>query len=80
MKVSVVESIKLLGMRAGKSMAQISREMGMKLPTNLINMLARGDVKASVMSRIAEVCGYELMLVPKGTEVENGIAIKGDEE
>jgi len=80
MKVSTKDAIKLLGALVGKSLAAISRDMGYRMPTYLVNMVARGSVKADILARIAEVCDYELMLVPKGTEIENSITIKGDAE
>ena len=80
MKVSTKEGIKLLAALVGKSLAQISREMGYKMPTYLVNMVSRGSVRAGILARIAEVCGYELMLVPKGTEIDNSITIKGEKE
>lgn len=80
MKVSTKEAIKLLGALSGKSLAQISRDMGLPMPTYLVNMVSRGSIKTDVLVNIADVCGYEVMLVPKGAEVENGIEIKGETE
>jgi len=80
MKVTIAEAIRLVAMRAGKSIAQVSRDMGMKASSNLVNMMARGDVKSSVLTRIADVCGYELALIPKGEDTENVITIKEDEK
>ena len=80
MRLSVTDALRTMIMLKGKSMAQVCRELGMGTPANLTNMIARGGVKMSTGARIAEACDYELMLVPKGTEVENGITIIGGGE
>jgi len=81
-KLSVTEGLRLVIMRAKKSMAQVCRELGMGTPANLTNMILNGGVKMRVGARIAENCGYQLMLVPESEveKVENGIVIKGDLE
>lgn len=77
MKLSVADALKMVIMLKGKSMAQVCRELGMGTPANLTSMIARGGVKMTTGARIADACDYELMLVPKGSEVENGITIIG---
>ena len=76
MNVSVEESIKLLSMRSGKSLAGISKGIGMS-PANLNNMITRKSVRGKLLAMIAKVCGYKLMLIPKDIEVD-GIEIGGD--
>ena len=81
MKVSnAKDAVRLLCAISGKSMAEISRDMGLPMPTYLVNMVNRKSLKAEMLAEIAEVCGYEVMLVPKGTETENSIVIKGEVE
>jgi len=80
MRLSVTDALRTMITLKGKSMAQVCRELAMGTPANLTNMILRGGVKMSTGARIAEACEYELMLVPKGTEVENGITIKGETE
>ena len=74
---STKEAVKLLGVISGMSLAQISKEMGLPMPTYLVNMVNRKSMKVDVLAEIAEVCGYEVMLVPEGVEVENSIVIEG---
>lgn len=78
MKVSSAkDAVKLLGTISGKSMAQISKDMGLPMPTYLVNALSRKSLKAETLAEIAEVCGYELRLVPKGVEIDNDITMVG---
>lgn len=78
MKVnSAKEAVKLLGTISGKSLAQISKEMGLPMPTYLVNTVNRKSLKAETLAEIAEVCGYEVRLVPKGTLIDNDITIVG---
>lgn len=78
MKVSSAkDAVKLLGTISGKSMAQISKDMGLPMPTYLVNALNRKSLKAETLAEIAEVCGYELRLVPKGVEIDNDITMVG---
>lgn len=78
MKLNVTDGLRTMITLKGKSMAQVCRELNMGTPANLTNMILRGGVKMTTGARIAEACDYELMLVPKGSEVENGITIRGD--
>lgn len=76
MNVSIEEAIKLLAIRSDKSLAGISRDIGMS-PANLNNMISRNSVRGRLLATIASVCGYKLVLVPKDTEID-GIEIGGD--
>jgi len=82
MRLSVSEAIRLMLDRAKKSMAQISRELGLGTPANVVSMVARGGVKMKVGAAIGEACGYTLMYVPNSEvgKIENGIEIKGETE
>lgn len=81
MKVSCAkDAVRLLGTISGKNMTQISVEMGLPMPTYLINAVNRKSLKAETLAEIAEVCGYELRLVPKGTQIDNDITIVGRDE
>lgn len=79
MKLSVADALRMVIMLKGKSMAQVCRELGMGTPANLTSMIARGGVKMSTGAKIAENCGYRLVLVPEGEvgKIENGIEIEG---
>ena len=78
MKVSnAKEAVRLLGTLSGKSLAAISKEMCLPMPTYLVNMINRKSLKAETLAEIAEVCGYELRLVPKETIIDNDITIVG---
>ena len=80
MRLNVTDALRTMITLKGKSMAQVCRELSMGTPANLTNMILRGGVKMSTGARIADACDYELMLVPKGTDVENGIAIAGGDK
>lgn len=79
MKLSVTEGLRLLAMRAGKSLAQINKDMGTgKQPANLVNMITRGSLRMKVGAAFAEACGYKMVLVPDDVEIADGIEIKGE--
>ena len=71
------DAIKLLGTISGKSLAQISKEMGLPMPTYLVNAVNRKSLKVETLAEIAKVCGYEVRLVPKGVNIDNDITIVG---
>ena len=77
-KLNVTEALRVLAMRANKSVAQLSREMGYKTPASLINMLTRGSIRMKVGAAMAEHCGYKMVLVPDDYEIEDAIEIKGE--
>ena len=79
-KLSATEGLRIVANRAGKSMAQISREMGYKMPTNITNMMSRGSMRMDVGAGFAECCGYKMVLVPVEVDVSevDGIEIKGE--
>ena len=58
-------------------MAQISKEMGLPMPTYLVNTVNRKSLKVETLAEIAEVCGYEVRLVPKDAIIDNDITIVG---
>lgn len=82
MKVSVTEALRLISTIAGKSLAQLSREMTKSSPAAFVNMVARGSMKMNVGALVAEKCGFALMFVPIGEKdkIDNGIEIKGEME
>ncbi len=63
--------------RAEKTLTQVSREMGVK-PNSISNLLSRGKMQTPVVMRMAETCGYKLVLVPDSVEVKDGIEISCD--
>ena len=82
MKVSVTEALRMVAMRANKSLAQLSREITKATPAAFVNMVARGSMKMGVGATFGEKCGYVLMFVPvdKKDSIEDGIEIKGEVE
>lgn len=74
------DAVKLLGTISGKSLAAISKEMGLPMPTYLVNMVNRKSLKVETLAEIAAVCGYEVRLVPKETVIDNDITIVGGGE
>lgn len=72
------EAVKLLSTISGKSLAQISKDMCLPMPTYLVNTLNRKSLKAETLAEIAEVCGYEVRLVPKDVIIDNDITIMGE--
>jgi len=80
MRLNVTEGLRLLAMRAGMSMARVSKKMGYKTPASLINMVTRGTIRMKVGAAMAEACGYKMVLVPADTVIEDGIEIKGEVE
>lgn len=80
MKVSSQEALKLIAARAGKSLAQLSREMTKVTPASFVNMVSRGSMKPQMMARFANHCGYKLVFIPDDIEVEDEIEIKGEVE
>ena len=77
MKVTSSEAVRLMAMRSGMSLAGVSREMKMKMPTNLRNMVSRGSLRADVLADVAKACGYKMVLVPADAEIEDCIEIEG---
>ena len=77
MRVTLSEGLKLMAKRAEKTLAQVSREMGVK-PNSLSNLLSRGKMQTPVAMKMADVCGYKLVLVPENTEIKDGIEIALD--
>lgn len=79
-KVSVTEAVRMIMNRAGKSMAQISREAMNNTPAAFVNMVNRGSMKMGVGAVVGDACGYTLMYVPNSEvgKIENGIEIKGE--
>lgn len=73
------DAVKMLGVISGKSLAQISKEMGLPMPTYLVNTVNRKSLKVETLAEIAEVCGYEVRLVPKDVSIDNDITIVGGE-
>ena len=58
MKVSSAkEAVKIIAALSGKSLAQISKEMGLPMPTYLVNIVNRKTIKAETLAEIAEKCG-----------------------
>ena len=82
MKLSVTDALRTIIVLAGKSMARVCKELGMGTPANLTSMIANGGVKMKVGAKIAENCGYRLMLVPEeeAEKVVNGIVIDGGDK
>lgn len=78
MKVSVKEAIRMIAARAGKSLAQISREVTDSTPAAFVNMVSRGSMKMSVGAMVGEKCGYKLMYVPVDVDIEDGIEIRAE--
>ena len=80
MKVTVTEALRMIAMRAGKSLAQLSRELTDVTPASFVNMVARGSMKMKVGAAFAEACGYKLVLIPKDVNIDDvdGIEIKGE--
>jgi hypothetical protein len=79
-RLNVTEGLRLLAMRVGRSVAQISKELGYKTPASLVNMITRGSIRMKVGAAMAEACGYKMVLIPKDIDIEDGIEIKGEVE
>ena len=82
MKVGVTEALRMVAMRANKSLAQLSKEITKATPAAFVNMVARGSMKMSVGASFGEQCGYALMFVPidQKDSIVDGIEIKGEVE
>ena len=80
MKLSVTESVRMIALRAGKSLAQLSHVVTGTQPAAFVNMVARGSMKMGVGAKVAEQCGYALMFVPIELKdmIEEGIEIKAE--
>lgn len=68
------EAIRTMLDRSGLSQTRASLMMG-KSPSWLSASLAHSGCGASTLARIADVCGYELALVPKGGVPDGGLVI-----
>lgn len=79
MKLSVTELSKIMAMRAGKSIAGLSKELGFNSRASLSGMVLRGTMQVDLLETYAELCGFKLVAVPMDTDVENGLEIAGRE-
>lgn len=81
MRLTVTEGLRFLALKVNKSIAQISRAMGYKTPASLINMITRGSIRMDVGAKMAEECGYRMILLPNDYEMpDDAIEIKGEAE
>ena len=75
------EAVKTMLDRAGLSQAKASLMMG-KSPSWLSSSFSRPGYQASTLAQIAGVCGYDLVLVPKGEAPAGSLVVdprpKGD--
>ena len=79
--LSVKEAVKLMLMRSGKSIAGVTRELGLGTPGNLSQMINNESLKLKISGAIAEVCGYKLIFLPDDYDMpDDAIEIKGDVE
>ena len=75
--LSIVEVMKLIAGRSGKSVARLSEELGFKSRASLSAMILRGTMQPDLMQTYANRCGYKVVFVPIDQEVENGIEYEG---
>lgn len=78
-KLSVTEVSRLMAMRANKSIAKLSEELGFKSRANLTAMVSRGTMQMDLLQSYAELCGYKIVAVPIGQDVENALEFQGRE-
>ena len=74
--LSISEATKLMAKRAGKSMAQVCKDIDLGTPSNLVQMVNGESIKARVSAAVAEACGYKMCFVNKDTG--DVIEVKGD--
>ena len=80
MRLGITDALRAMMTLAGKSMARVGKELDpSKKANNYTTMIARGSVKMGTGAKMAEICGYRLMLVPEEEveKVTNGIVIDG---
>ena len=77
--LSIVEILKLIASRSGKSIAQLSAELGFKTRASLSAMILRGSMQPDLMQTYANKCGYKVMFVPMGQEVPGAVDYEGRE-
>ena len=78
MRLASSEAIKLMIKRTGNSITSVGRTLGYGGPASIANMLTRDSMKLSMAAKIAEVCGYKLLFVPKRMEIDDSIEIVGE--
>lgn len=78
MKLRVSEAVKLMSKVTKKPMADMCRELNMGQPANLVLMVNKETLRATILAAMCEVCDYKMVLVPKNVNVEEGIEIKGE--
>ena len=73
------EALKVMLSLSGKSIAEVSRRIGTKTPSNLSQMITNESIRMRVGAAVCEACGYKLVLVPKDTDLgDNVIEIAGE--
>ena len=75
MVLTMAEAVKLMLKRSGNSIASVSRSLGYGTPAAIANMLTRGSLRLTMATKIANVCGYKLVMVPAKAEVDDAIEI-----
>lgn len=79
-EISVKEALKLMLMRSGKSIAGVTKELGLGTAGNLSQMINNETMRLKLAASIADVCGYKLVLLPDDVDTNevDGIEIKGE--
>lgn len=76
-KLSITEILKLMAIRAKKSIAGLSKELGFNNRAALNSMVLRGKMPIDLIQTYANKCGYKVVFVPVDQEVENAIDVEG---
>lgn len=75
--LSIVEVMKLIAGRSGKSIAKLSKELGFNSRASLSAMILRGTMQPDLMQTYANKCGYKIIFVPIDQDVPNELCYEG---
>ena len=67
--MTLSECIQEMIYRSRKNRVELTRELGLKDRSSISNYIAGGNVRTSVLLKIAESCGYEIQLIRKNPDL-----------
>ena len=77
-KMEARDSLRKMVNECGYSLTEVAEALGFASVSGITNKFAAADVKVGFMCKVAEVCGYELVLRSKDGDMRNIVVIGND--